>query len=361
MAVPEAAEPKNRNEYTVGWVCALPKEQTAATAMLDQRHPDLPNPPKDDNAYTLGSIGLHNIVIACLPQGKYGTNSAATVATRMASTFPSIRLGFMVGIGGGIPPNVRLGDVVVSSPDNGFPGVVQWDFGKAENNGKLVQTGALNNPPTALLTAVSKLRTKHDLKGPRIPEYLCDLATKYPRLALRYARPTGIGKPVSHNSHRGWFTWHGILSALLDAFLAFVWYSFGVWTLISGHGSPRNESTLRATVEGSQMQREDVSIHFGLIASGNRVIKDARLRDSINDQFGGHVLCVEMEAAGLMDNFPCLVIRGICDYADSAKNKEWQEYAAAVAVAYAKEIISIVPLDEVQQMDAIQKTIQRRM
>ncbi|OAQ60405.1 nacht and ankyrin domain-containingprotein [Purpureocillium lilacinum] len=320
---------------------------------------DLPNPPKDDNAYTLGAIGSHNIVIACLPQGKYGTNSAATVATRMASTFPSIRLGFMVGIGGGIPPNVRLGDVVVSSPGNGFPGVVQWDFGKAEDEGKLVQTGALNNPPTALLTAVSKLRTKHDLTGARIPEYLYDLATNYPRLALRYAKPAGIRKPVSHNSQRGWFTWHGILSALLDAFLAFVWYSSGVWALTAGNGRSNNESTLRAAVEGSQRQSDDIPIHYGPIASGNRVIKDAKLRDRINNRFGGHVLCVEMEAAGLMDNFPCLVIRGVCDYADSAKNKEWQEYAAAVAAAYAKEIISMVPLDEVQQMDAIQKTIQR--
>ncbi|PWI64608.1 hypothetical protein PCL_09502 [Purpureocillium lilacinum] len=356
MAAPEDAEPKNRNEYTVGWVCALPKEQTAATG---RRHPDLPNPPKDDNTYTLGAIGPHNIVIACLPQGKYGTNSAATVATRMASTFPSIRLGFMVGIGSGIPPNVRLGDVVVSSPGNGFPGVVQWDFGKAEDEGKLVQTGALNNPPTALLTAVSKLRTKHDLTGARIPEYLYDLATNYPRLALRYAKPAGIRKPVSHNSQRGWFTWHGILSALLDAFLAFVWYSSGVWALTAGNGRSNNESTLRAAVEGSQRQSDDIPIHYGPIASGNRVIKDAKLRDRINNRFGGHVLCVEMEAAGLMDNFPCLVIRGVCDYADSAKNKEWQEYAAAVAAAYAKEIISMVPLDEVQQMDAIQKTIQR--
>ncbi|KAK4072645.1 hypothetical protein Purlil1_13289 [Purpureocillium lilacinum] len=143
MEAPEAAGPKSRHEYTVGWVCALPKEQIAATAMLDQRHPDLPNPPNDDNAYTLGSIGPHNIVIACLPQGKYGTNSAATVATRMASTFPTIKLGSMVGIGGGIPPEVRLGDVVVSSPGNRFPGLVQWDFGKAEDGGMLVQTGAL--------------------------------------------------------------------------------------------------------------------------------------------------------------------------------------------------------------------------
>ncbi|KAK4071591.1 hypothetical protein Purlil1_13348 [Purpureocillium lilacinum] len=74
MAVPEDAEPKNRSEYTVEWVCALPKEQTAATGMLD-RHPDLPNLPKDDNAYTLRSIGPHNIAIACLPRVKYGLRS----------------------------------------------------------------------------------------------------------------------------------------------------------------------------------------------------------------------------------------------------------------------------------------------
>lgn len=49
-----------------------------------------------------------------------------------------------------------------------------------------------------------------------------------------------------------------------------------------------------------------------------------------------------MEAAGLMDNFPCLVIRGICDYSDSHKNKQWQDYAAATAAAYSKELLSVV-------------------
>ncbi|KAH2843618.1 hypothetical protein KXW36_009904, partial [Aspergillus fumigatus] len=90
------------NDYTVGWVCALPKEQTAATAMLDQIHYDLPKPSTDHNTYTLGSIGRHNIVIVCSPKGKYGTNSASAVATRMVGTFPSIKVGLMVGIGGGI-------------------------------------------------------------------------------------------------------------------------------------------------------------------------------------------------------------------------------------------------------------------
>jgi nucleoside phosphorylase len=82
-------------------------------------------------------------------------------------------------------------------------------------------------------------------------------------------------------------------------------------------------------------------IHYGLIASANIVIKDAVNRDELRDELGA--LCFEMEAAGLIDDFPCLVIRGICDYAGSHKNDRWQPYAAAVAAAYAKELLSIIP------------------
>lgn len=88
-------------------------------------------------------------------------------------------------------------------------------------------------------------------------------------------------------------------------------------------------------------------VHYGLIASGNQVIKDATFRDRLDEEFGGYVLCVEMEAAGLMNNFPCIVIRGICDYADSHKNKDWQEHAAAVAAAFAKELLQYVQPSEV--------------
>jgi hypothetical protein len=55
-----------------------------------------------------------------------------------------------------------------------------------------------------------------------------------------------------------------------------------------------------------------------------------------------------MEAAGLMNNFPCIVIRGICDYADSHKNDRWQRYAAATAAAYAKELLAFVPIQDLQ-------------
>ena len=82
-------------------------------------------------------------------------------------------------------------------------------------------------------------------------------------------------------------------------------------------------------------------IHYGVIASGNRVIKDGKARDDIAQRLSA--LCFEMEAAGMMDNLQCLPIRGICDYSDSHKNKEWQGYTAATVAAYARELLEELP------------------
>ncbi|EAU36770.1 conserved hypothetical protein [Aspergillus terreus NIH2624] len=322
------------SNYTVGWVCALSKEQTAATAMLDRIHPDLPKPPNDHNTYTLGSIErdniIHNIVIACLPKGKYGTNSAATVVTRMVSTFPSIKFGIMVGIGGGIPPKVRLGDVVVSSPVDQYPGVVQWDIGKAEEGGTFKRTGALNNPPSALLTALAKLETQHEMHGSKIRDHLDDLGKKYPNLASKYTWSESLKDPLFTPDipHHPRSRWHAIVSIILENILALVGCVIGWWVF-----APIDRGAEQITSTQTRSRHGNTRVHYGLIASGNQVVKDAGFRDSLNESLGGNVLCVEMEAAGVMNDFPCLVIRGICDYADSRKNDRWQEYAAAVAAA----------------------------
>jgi nucleoside phosphorylase len=132
--------------YTVAWICALPLEAAASKAMLVKTHPELSQSAADDNAYTLGEISGHNIVIACLPSGVYGPISAATVAAHMRDTFPSIRFGLMVGIGGGVPntnDDIRLGDVVVSKPTDVLGGVVQYDYGRTVANGVFQQTGSL--------------------------------------------------------------------------------------------------------------------------------------------------------------------------------------------------------------------------
>ncbi|KAK6523362.1 hypothetical protein TWF281_001342 [Arthrobotrys megalospora] len=111
----------DQTDYTIGWVCALPSEFAAAVAALDERHPPiLHRSAADDNTYQFGRVGHHNIVIACLPSGAYGITSAAIVATKLQQSFQSIKLGLMVGIGGGAPilphNDIRLGDVIVSEP-----------------------------------------------------------------------------------------------------------------------------------------------------------------------------------------------------------------------------------------------------
>jgi nucleoside phosphorylase len=93
-------------------------------------------------------------------------------------------------------------------------------------------------------------------------------------------------------------------------------------------------------VHRSDRVRDAPVVYYGLIASANQVMRHGVTRDRLRRHL--NVLCFEMEAAGLMNRFPCLVIRGICDYADSHKNKRWQPYAAATAAAYAKELLCTI-------------------
>ena len=136
----------SHDQYTVGWICALPTELAAARAMLDDEHEGLSYDLNDNNTYTLGNIGPHHIAIACLPSNAYGTNNAAAVAKDMDRSFPCIRARLMVGIGGGAPTkvDVRLGDVVVSTE------VVQYDMGKTLQEGRLHRTATPRKPPHAV-------------------------------------------------------------------------------------------------------------------------------------------------------------------------------------------------------------------
>ena len=148
-------------DYTVAWICALPLEAAASKAMLENIHPQLSQSAGDDNTYMLGEISGHNIVLTCLPSGVYGTVSAATVASRMRITFPSIHFGLMVGIVGAVPStknDIRLGDIVVSGPTGTLGGVVQYDHGKTVASGVFQQTGMMNQPPQVLLNAIARLK-----------------------------------------------------------------------------------------------------------------------------------------------------------------------------------------------------------
>jgi nucleoside phosphorylase len=300
-------------DYTVGWICALPVELAAAAELLDEEHRGLPQDPDDTNIYTLGRMGEHNVVVACLPAGQTGNNSAAAVAVQMKSKFISIRFGLMVGIGGGVPSDeadVRLGDVVVSQPYMQHGGVIQYDFGKTTPNG-FVQTGFLNAPPTILLTALAKLQANRYRRKSDISVYLSALC-HLPEFTRDNAGPDILFEPTYNH--------------------------------VGGPTCERcsKDRLLKRTTRASQ----EIMVHYGTIASGNQIMRDGVTRDRISSGLGG-VLCFEMEAAGMMNSFPCLVVRGVCDYADSHKNKRWQAYAAATAAACAKEVLSVIPAAEV--------------
>lgn len=149
------------DDYTIAWICALPLEMAAASVMMDKPHDPLPKASTDPNAYVLGELNGHYIVIARLPTGTYGTISAATVMSHLVTTFPRIQFGLMVGIGGGVPStsnDIRLGDVVVSKPVGKYSGVIQYDYGKAVQGGQFELTGTLNKPPQTLLMHMAHLK-----------------------------------------------------------------------------------------------------------------------------------------------------------------------------------------------------------
>ena len=317
----------NPNDYTVGWICAIAKESVAARAFLDEKH-DGPEyvSPNDDNDYTLGKVGKHNIVIAVLPDGEYGTASAASVARDMLHSFPNVRIGLMVGIGGGAPSqkhDIRLGDIVVSAPRDGNGGVFQYDFSKTIQDQSFRQTRFLNQPPTMLRTAMNGLKAQYECDGHRLKEAVNTIIEKNRRLRQKYQRPD----PSSDRLYQSGFTHPPNNEASCTA--------------VCGD-NPSNLIIRRKRTE----DEDDPAIHYGVIASANQLMKDALVRDALAKE--KDVMCFEMEAAGLMNHFPCLIIRGVCDYSDSHKNKEWQGYAAMAAAAYAKDLLYRIPPNKVK-------------
>jgi nucleoside phosphorylase len=304
--------PYTKADYQIGIICALALEAAAMIAMLDKEHLKLPTEATDPSQYTFGQIGAHNVVIACLSAGSMGNGPAAIVANNMQRSFP-IKFGLMVGIGGGVwstKNDVHLGDVVVSQPTDGHGGVIQWDYGKTESQGEFRCTGHLNKPPPVLLQALQAVHTLDITDGIDILGTLEIMKKNKPRMVKTYKYQGADNDNLFQSTYE--------------------------------HGGGDTCAACKSAFIQDRDSREDLTpqVFYGNIASGNQVMKHGITRDQIAKR--EKVLCFEMEAAGLMDNFPCLVIRGICDYADSHKNKDWQPYAAATAAVFARILLGFV-------------------
>ncbi|KAL7903778.1 nucleoside phosphorylase domain-containing protein [Trichoderma velutinum] len=314
----------NPDDYTVGWVCAIKTETAAAEAFLDETHRKPKASATDGiNSYTQGKIGQHNVVIAVLPAGEYGIASAAIVVANMRRSYQKLKFILMVGIGGGAPSpshDIRLGDIVVGSSREGTAAVYQYDFGKTIQNQGFQTTGVLSLPPTFLTTAIHSLKMRHKMLRHKYEEDINTILEKYPLMRKKFSRPNQLSDKL---------------------------YRSDIIHPINNNAScekicGNSEKDLVFRPERTEHE-DNPAVHYGPIASANTLMKDSTIRDKMAAEKG--ILCFEMEAAGIMNQFPALlVIRGICDYSDSHKNKVWQGYAAMTAAAYAKDLLSQITI-----------------
>lgn len=305
-----------KDAFQIGWICALQIEAAAAAEMLDEHFGILEEQDEaDSNSYTLGRIGKHHVVIACLPHGQYGSIVAAAVASNMVRTFSkSLRFGVMVGIGSGIPSaqsDIRLGDIVISYPQGNCGGVIQYDSEKYIAGVGFQPTGHLGSPPRSLLDAIARMRAAELRYNPRYPDYLHGAVERSAQTRKAFGRPNKKTDRLFKPEHVHQETADGC------------------------DGCP-------AEWEETRCQREDSDPqpHYGIIASGNTIIRSGRTREQLRLETGA--ICLDIEAAGLMLNFPCIIIRGVCDYADSHKNYQWQGFAALAAASYTKDLLRYV-------------------
>ncbi|KAL6365764.1 hypothetical protein LRP88_00339 [Fusarium phalaenopsidis] len=294
--------------YTIAWIAPLEIEAQAALHMFDHRHKGrFPVSRGDDYVFQAGDINGHNIIIATLPDGQeYGTGSAAALASQVKKSFPNLWFGLLVGIAAGLPNldrdpplDIRLGDVLVGLPEGESAGLIAYELGKETANGfQLLQLGrVLANTETVVRSAIGSIK----MMAPNdVDEFL------------------PLYEIIRDKQHpRGTFQDPG---QERDALY-----------------STDSDGTSHVVKRGLRPANKRTRVWYGPIGSGDKLVKNAEKRNELRDKY--NIIGLEMEAAGTMNRIPVGVIRGVCDYGDEYKNKDWQPYAAAMAAAYAKAVL----------------------
>jgi nucleoside phosphorylase len=328
--------PKSRNDFTIAIICALPLEAEAVEALFDETYDRFGKyygkQRGDANAYINGRIGKHDVVLCYMPG--MGKGSAASVASSLQVSYTVIDLALVVGICGGAPSppeyqEIFLGDVIISDS------VIEYDFGRQYPGGFQRKTGLkdtlgrLNREIRTLLNGLRAENARKELEN-QTQQYLHTL------------QQTGT-------------KWHHpMINDILYQASYFHKHSDHVSTAgCSCFGSDLPDQICEEALEKdcdnlgcdkSQQARcreisEDIrtSIYIGAVASADTVMKSGQHRDELARK--EKVIGFEMEGAGVWDNIPCIIIKGVCDYADSHKSKLWQAYAAATGASAAKAFL----------------------
>ncbi|OJJ71729.1 hypothetical protein ASPBRDRAFT_30126 [Aspergillus brasiliensis CBS 101740] len=293
--------PASRRNFEIAIICALTVEQDAVHALFDHywddKGPAYSKHPCDPNAYSCGAIGRHNVVLVHMPS--MGKASAAAVAAHCRVSFPNLKLALIVGICGALPfmntdQEIIMGDVIIGD------GIIQYDFGRQYPD-RFVRRNTL-------LDSLGR-------PSPEIRAHLAKLKSRRGRAALLHAMDTHLRFLQSDPQFKESYQYPGTEQDVLY----------------------KPESNIAVSRRRLQQTRPEPCVHFGTIASGDTLMRSGTRRDTIATEEG--IIAFEMEGAGVSDNLPHVIIKGVSDYADVHKTKAWQPYAAATAAACMKAFL----------------------
>ncbi|KAF2226746.1 nucleoside phosphorylase domain-containing protein [Elsinoe ampelina] len=287
-------------DYTAVIVCARPVEIAAMRGMLDQEHTSTG---LDKGTYVLGSIGGHNIVLASL--GASGMNDANATVLQVLHDFSSIRFGLLVG---------SEAEYRAKASTSGL--VMLWS--------EVIVDRDVGHPPKMLTDAVERVHSSHLMGGDTIYDQLDHLLSRRPGMRTRF------GKPPKENDK-----------------LFMPGYQH------EGEGSCVDCD--KAQVISRPARLDDIpNVFCGTVGLTNATTRESHIREDLS---GRGILCIDRELTGLVQSFPCLAVRGICDYADSHKYHDWHGYAAATAAAYARALLLDLEPASVPQLDAAKDVV----
>ncbi|CAI7590969.1 unnamed protein product [Penicillium glandicola] len=328
--------PSSREEFAIAIICALTLEADAVEALFDKTYDRLSTfygkQPGDDNAYVNGRIGNHNVVLCYMPG--MGKGNSASVASSLKISYTMIQVALVVGICGGTPflPNngeIFLGDVIISDE------VVEYDFGRQYPGGFKRKTGVkdtLGRPNREIRSILAGLNARQSRR---------DLQVKL----LQHLR-------AIQESEACWNRPKSSSDVLFEASYQHKHYSLTSSSMCicrdeTSDNACQEAVDTKCTLLGCDedricRHRDDTkhsspTVHIGKVACADTVMKSGKHRDDLVES--EKVIGFEMEGAGVWDNISCIIIKGVCDYADSHKNKMWQDYAAATAASSAKAFL----------------------
>ncbi|KAL4892520.1 hypothetical protein BDV59DRAFT_43185 [Aspergillus ambiguus] len=343
--------PKSRSDFTVAIICALPTEAEAVEELFDETYDTLSQyygkQAGDDNTYTTGRMGKHQVVLCYMPG--MGKRNAASVVSSLKTSYTRIEIALAVGICGGVPfppgqTSIFLGDVIISDA------VIEYDFGRQHPGGFQRKNGVketLGQPNREVRSFLVGLRTKRTRGEFRERVFGCmrslqqsDHKWAYPGEELDVlCEPSHRHK---HHPHEGW----KMCSCMRkDSAISVCTEALETDCDVLGcRGS-------RVSHDRPDMEDTRPAIHIGTIASADTVMRSGEHRDALARE--EDVIGFDMEGAGIWDNISCLVIKGVSDYADSHKDKRWQAYAAAAGAAGARTFLEYWrPAFQVQDMSS---------